>query len=137
MVLDLLFCKVNTSMSLFCNWNPMEFQEDISKVWGCRVCCLMFSKFVPLPLIALLQEGTVTYSRILPWRIPWSEESGGLQSIGSQRVGHNWSDLACTLIASNALPKDTSPNISKCSPLIQTFSFPSPPIKMFTFIPFL
>ena len=29
------------------------------------------------------------------WRIPWTEESGRLQSIGSQRVGHNWSDLEC------------------------------------------
>ena len=32
---------------------------------------------------------------IFAWRIPWTEEPGGLQSIGSQRVRHNWSDLAC------------------------------------------
>ena len=32
------------------------------------------------------------HSSILPWRIPWAEESGGLQSIGSQRIGHNWRD---------------------------------------------
>ena len=31
----------------------------------------------------------------LGWRIPWTEEPGGLQSMGSQRVGHNWRDLAC------------------------------------------
>ena len=35
-----------------------------------------------------------TLSNILAWRIPWREESGGLQSTGSYRVGHNWSDLA-------------------------------------------
>ena len=29
------------------------------------------------------------------WRIPWTEELGGLQSMGPQRVGHDWSDLAC------------------------------------------
>ena len=29
------------------------------------------------------------------WRIPWTEEPGGLQSKGSQRVGHYWSDLSC------------------------------------------
>ena len=29
------------------------------------------------------------------WRIPWTEEPGRLQSIGSHRVGHDWSDLAC------------------------------------------
>ena len=34
-----------------------------------------------------------TYSSILAWRIPWTEEPGGLPSIGSQRVRHNWSDL--------------------------------------------
>ena len=31
-----------------------------------------------------------THSRILPWRMPWTEELGGLQSMGSQRVRHNW-----------------------------------------------
>ena len=43
-----------------------------------------------------LEEGMATYSSILAWRIPWTEEAGGLQSIGLQRVGHDWSDLACT-----------------------------------------
>ena len=42
-----------------------------------------------------LEEGMKTHSSILSWRIPWTEEPGGLQSIGSQRVGHNWSNLAC------------------------------------------
>ena len=37
-----------------------------------------------------------THSSILVWRIPWTEEPGGLESMGSQRVGHDWSDLACT-----------------------------------------
>ena len=36
-----------------------------------------------------LEEGMATHSSILAWRIPWTEESGGLQSIGSQRVGHD------------------------------------------------
>ena len=31
-----------------------------------------------------------TYSSTLAWQIPWMEEPGGLQSMGSQRVGHNW-----------------------------------------------
>ena len=35
----------------------------------------------------LLEEGMPTHSNILGWRIPWTEELGGLQSIGSQRVG--------------------------------------------------
>ena len=37
----------------------------------------------------LLEEGMATHSSILAWKITWTEEPGGLQSIGSQRVGHN------------------------------------------------
>ena len=37
-----------------------------------------------------------THSSILAWRIPWTEESGELQSIGSQGVGHDGSSLAHT-----------------------------------------
>ena len=36
-----------------------------------------------------LEEGMTTSSSILAWRIPWTEEPGGLQSIGSQRVGQD------------------------------------------------
>ena len=39
---------------------------------------------------------TATHSSILAWRIPWMEDPGGLQSMGLQRVGHYWSDWACT-----------------------------------------
>ena len=37
----------------------------------------------------LLEERTATRSSILVWSIPWIEEPGKLQSMGSQRVGHN------------------------------------------------
>jgi len=36
-----------------------------------------------------LEKGMATHSSILAWRIPWTEEPGGLQSMGSQRVGHD------------------------------------------------
>ena len=36
-----------------------------------------------------LQESIAAHSSILPWRIPWAEEPGQLQSTGLQRVGHN------------------------------------------------
>ena len=36
-----------------------------------------------------LKEGMATQSSILAWRTPWTEEPVGLQSMGSQRVGHN------------------------------------------------
>ena len=36
-----------------------------------------------------LEEGMATHCSLLAWRIPWAEEPGGLQSMGSQRVGHD------------------------------------------------
>ena len=36
-----------------------------------------------------LEKEMATHSSILAWRIPWTEEPGGLQSTGSQRVGHD------------------------------------------------
>ena len=36
-----------------------------------------------------LEEGLTTHSNILAWRIPWTEEPVGLQSVGSHRVRHN------------------------------------------------
>ena len=37
-----------------------------------------------------LEKEMATHSSIIPWRIPWMEEPGGLQSMGLQRVGHDW-----------------------------------------------
>ena len=37
-----------------------------------------------------LEKGMATYSNIPAWRIPWTEEPGRLQSMGSQRIKHNW-----------------------------------------------
>ena len=42
-----------------------------------------------------LKESMATHSSLLAWRIPWTEEPGGLQSIGLHRVEHNWSDCTC------------------------------------------
>ena len=49
--------------------------------------------FQSLGLKDPLEEGMAIHSSILAWRIPWTKEPGGLQSIGLQRVGHNQSDL--------------------------------------------
>ena len=39
-----------------------------------------------------------THSSVLAWRIPGTGEPGGLPSMGSQRVGHDWSDLALAIL---------------------------------------
>ena len=46
-------------------------------------------------LVTPLEKEMAIHSSTLAWRILWTEEPGGLQSIGSHRVRHNWSDLAC------------------------------------------
>ena len=43
----------------------------------------------PLGWEDLLDKGMATHCSILAWRIPWTEESGGLQSMGFQRLGHD------------------------------------------------
>ena len=47
-----------------------------------------------------LEEEMATHSSVLAWRIPWTEEPGGLLSMGSHRVRHEWSDLAAAAAAS-------------------------------------
>ena len=49
----------------------------------------------------LLEEGMASHFSILAWRIPWTEEPGGLQCMESQRAGHNLSDLAYTHVYSS------------------------------------
>ena len=43
-----------------------------------------------------LEKGMAIHSSILTWRIPWTEKPGGLQSVGSQRVGHDCERLTHT-----------------------------------------
>ena len=46
-----------------------------------------------------LEKGTATHSSILAWRIPWTDEPGRLQSMGSQRVRHNWATFTHSLMS--------------------------------------
>ena len=55
--------------------------KDLPAIWETQV------QF--LGLEDPLEKEIATYSSILSWRIPWTEEPGGLQSMGSQRVRHN------------------------------------------------
>ena len=58
----------------------------VKPVCQCRKCEMWVRS---LAWEDLLEEGMATHSSILAWRIPWTEEPGSLQSIGSQRVGHD------------------------------------------------
>ena len=45
-----------------------------------------------------LEKETATHSSIHAWKIPWTEEPGGLQSMGLQRVGHDWATSVCVCV---------------------------------------
>ena len=46
-----------------------------------------------------LEKEMATHTSVLPWRIPGTGKPGGLPSLGSHRVGHDWSDLAAAAVA--------------------------------------
>ena len=62
------------------------------------------------PWVGKMEKGMATHSSVTAWRIPWTEGPGGLQSMGSQRVGPNWATnthnnhgLVMSLLNSNPL----------------------------------
>ena len=54
--------------------------------------------FDPLGQEDPLEKDMATHSSVLAWRIPWAEQPGGLQSIKSQRVGHDRNDSTHILV---------------------------------------
>ena len=50
-------------------------------------------------LCSLPEKAMAPHSSTLAWKIPWTEEPGGLQSMRLQRLGHDWSDLAAAAAA--------------------------------------
>ena len=63
--------------------------------WGCTE-----SDWGDLLCMHALEKEMATHSSVLAWRIPGTQEPGGLPSMGSHRVGHDWSDLAAAAAAS-------------------------------------
>ena len=55
-----------------------------------------------------LEKEMATHSSVLAWRIPGTGEPGGLPSMGSHRVGHDWSDLAAAAAAESWEKKNTN-----------------------------
>ena len=56
---------------------------------GKESACIAGDLGLILGLEGPLEKGTATHSIILAWRIPWTKKTGGLQSMGSQRVRHD------------------------------------------------
>ena len=69
---------------MFCRRRGLPYASD-GKEYACNGGVQVQSLGWEEPL----EKGMATHSSILSWRIPWAEEPGGLQSVGSQRVGHD------------------------------------------------
>ena len=65
----------------------------------------------------LLEEGMATHFSTLARKIPWTEEPNGLRSIGSQRVGHNWSNWATNQLLPSAYPRTETKTHLECTAL--------------------
>ena len=84
--LGLLHCR----RILYCLSHQGDFPGDGSVVEPSRACLPVQEMQVrSLDQEDPLKKGMATYSSILAWRIPWTEEPGGLQSMESQRVRHS------------------------------------------------
>ena len=54
---------------------------------------------------SIMEKEMATHSSVLAWRIPGTAEPGGLPSVGSQRVGHDWSDLVVVAVVGPIIQK--------------------------------
>ena len=77
-----------------CLENPMDGGAWWAAVHGVTKSRTRLSNFTFTFHFHALEKEMATHSSVLAWRIQGTGEAGGLPSLGSQRVGHNWSDLA-------------------------------------------
>ena len=104
MTMSLPCCNYATPVS-----NKCSFISELTS-WGRKVSGLTYCISMQVALVVKdppadagdlrdmgsgWEEGMATHSSFLAWRIPLTEQPGGLQSTGSRRAGHDWSNLAC------------------------------------------
>ena len=99
-------CKEGSSTPLqhSCLENPMDRGAWWAAVHGVAKSRTRLSDFTFTFHFHALEKAMATHSSVLAWRIPGTGEPGGLPSMGSHRVRHDWSDLAA--VATHSLAKD-------------------------------
>jgi len=89
-----------TPLQYSCLENPMDGGAWWAEVHGVSGSRIRLSDFTFTFHFHALEKEMATHSSVLAWRIPGMGEPGGLPSLGSHRVGHDWSELAETAITS-------------------------------------
>ena len=95
-----------TSLQYSCLENPMDRGAWWAAVHGVARSRTRLSDFTFTFHFHASEKEIATHSSVLAWRIPGTGEPGGLPSMGSHRVGHDWSDLAAMALdgESNGTP---------------------------------
>ena len=86
-----------TPLQYSCLENPMDGGAWWAAVHGVAEGRIRLSDFTFTFHFHALEKEMATQSHVLAWRIPGMREPGGLPSMGSHRVGHDWSDLAAAV----------------------------------------
>ena len=92
-----------TTLQYSCLENPMDGGAWWAAVQGVAKSRTRLSGFTFTFHFHELEKEIATHSSVLAWRIPGTGEPGGLLSMGSHRVGHDWSDLAAAAAAAAVL----------------------------------
>ena len=95
-----------TPLQYSCLENPMDGGAWWAAVHGVATSQTRLTDFTFTSHFHALEKEMATHSSVLAWRIPGTEEPGGLLSMGSHRVGHDWSDLAAAAAAAAYGPRD-------------------------------
>ena len=96
-----------TPLHYSCLENPMDGGAWWAAVHGVAKSRTRLSDFTFTFYFHALKREMATHSSVLAWRIPGTGEPGGLPSLGSHRVGHNWSDLASAAVTFNNETQET------------------------------
>ena len=94
--------------SYSCLENPMDGGAWWAAVHGVTKSRTWLSDFTFTYHFHALEKEMATHFSVLAWRIPGTGEPGGLPSMGSHRVGHDWSDLAAAAAESQRVRQDWS-----------------------------
>ena len=125
MLINLPFrCLYNGSpLQYSCLENPMDRGAWEAAVHGVAKSQTQLSNFTFTFHFHALEKEVATHSSVLAWRIPGTGEPGGLPSMGSHRVGHDWSDLAAAAAARFYSTSVLASLLYVCTPLVALSSF--------------